>query len=231
MFAYWVPIADCEVDETSESADGESVDFLHTPNAKPAQDATSLDPDIGAHDDQVQDEELQEATILDADSDLCVQMANNFITECRANAKPVVLQSLNLKPGSCSWREFHPASVKQTGGALVMRVGVAFPLTAQSAKQWSFGVHRSLDACHAAGFCHCDIRPSNVVDFEDDGIQLIDHDCAVLIGRSVTFAGGGQYEMRPLSLHSYGPSSKVKKWTQKHDSEMVTSCVINTLSK
>jgi len=61
-------------------------------------------------------------------------------------------------------------------------------------------VMKSLEAVHAAGIVHCDIRPSNILRFGDDAdsnkYQLIDFDHAVDANDEVTFGDGRQYECR-----------------------------------
>ena len=176
-----------------------------------------------------EDAELLGATSVDINAKACVKLAQDFLSSCQTALEPVALESLKITQGSCAWREFIPASANRSGGAIVMRVGEALPLTRENGAVWSDGVQRSLAACHAAGYCHCDIRPGNVVDFGADGVQLIDHDCAVETGSPVIFAGGGQYDMRPWSLRKCGPKSIVHEWNVGLDKEMVTSCLIKIL--
>jgi serine/threonine protein kinase len=103
-----------------------------------------------------------------------------------------------------------------------MRIDESLVLTTSNGKAWMGGVLHSLAACHTAGVCHCDIRWCNVMQFgANGGIQLIDHDCAVNIGDSVRFAGGGQYDMRPYSLRHHRLNSVVTKRTTEMDKEMV----------
>lgn len=105
------------------------------------------------------------------------------------------------------------------GGVIVMKSGVRATITPENCEEVTLGVLKSLYLTHQAGFCHCDIRKSNIVKFDQE-YQLIDYDNAIEYGKEFTFKFGDLYDNRGYRLRSCKVGEKVP-WTFADDYEML----------
>jgi serine/threonine protein kinase len=105
----------------------------------------------------------------------------------------------------------------------VMIPGEPVELDESNMITWTTCVHRDLAVIHSAKYCHCDIRPSNVLKFGDT-FHLIDFDLSVPIGGTVVFSEGGQFDYRPTSFLTVSCGEDVT-WDEKHDYAMVTMVI------
>eukprot|EP01041_Mallomonas_annulata_P006383 gene6383-12907_t len=96
-------------------------------------------------------------------------------------------------------------------------------------------VIESLQVAHSVNICHCDIRSSNVMYF-DDGWQLIDFDLSCNDGDEINLnPGSAQFEYSPddVRKQDYGvfddyPLQVV--WTKKYDDKMAIVCFFDKRS-
>ncbi len=87
------------------------------------------------------------------------------------------------------------------------------------------GVLASLARIHKLGYCHCDIRPSNIMYFvELGGYSLIDFDLACKVNTVVDVIAGQQWDYASVFLQEFRGKARdekvTMKWTAQHDYEM-----------
>ena len=96
-------------------------------------------------------------------------------------------------------KELHNFDVDESKFYNVCAGGVTFMLPGRQPKytshddrlRWLNGVQRSLLSTHRAGYYHCDLRLTNILNF-DNGVQIIDYDLATSAENAVvTFRRGG----------------------------------------
>jgi hypothetical protein len=160
----------------------------------------------------------KESTFIEAGSEFKANVISALIP-------PAVLQRRNLSTRRLlPWmdRVCSPERWAQ-GGSIVMMPGEPVELDESNIMTWMKCVHRDLEVIHSAKYCHCDIRPSNVLKFGDT-FHLIDFDLSVPIGGTVVFSKGGQFDYRPTSFLSVSCGEEVT-WDEKHDYTMVTMVI------
>ena len=99
-----------------------------------------------------------------------------------------------------------------------MRKGEHVPYDLAEWKLGCLGATISLRATHKAGFCHTDIRWSNILKFKG-GYQLIDFDHAVRIGEKIQLTDGEQFKGRGVRLREY-KLGDIVEWNVDDDIEM-----------
>jgi hypothetical protein len=116
------------------------------------------------------------------------------------------------------------------GGVILMRPGRKARIAADNIWSVAEGVMKSLRLTHAAGLCHCDIRPSNILTFgEGEGeLQLIDYDLSVACGGSFELVSGALFDNRGSRLRDYKEHDRVA-WTVGDDYEMLFRFVRSNL--
>ena len=112
-----------------------------------------------------------------------------------------------------------PLSEGSGGGVILMRTGRRASITQENIDGVILGVQKSLELIHLAGVCHCDIRPSNILEFSD-GFQLIDYDQSVALGASFLFRSGALFDNRGYRLRGYEEGHEVR-WTEIDDEQML----------
>lgn len=118
------------------------------------------------------------------------------------------------------------------GGVIIMRMGL--PASTQLRKDaalWLRGVDKCLEIIHSAGYCHCDVRAANILDFRA-GIQLIDFDLAVPSGSIVNIQrGSSQWVSAGTRIACLLEQSAVNSvnvaWTAEDDGEMLRQTMLN----
>jgi serine/threonine protein kinase len=87
--------------------------------------------------------------------------------------------------------------VQCDGGVILMEEGVFHDIQIGNISKVLDGVNQSLSRAHEAGYCHCDIRPCNILYFYSSaGYQLIDYDMAISSNAPLTFVDGAQFRNR-----------------------------------
>jgi serine/threonine protein kinase len=117
------------------------------------------------------------------------------------------------------WNVIPPPTVPLRGGVILMKRGEKVPITLNNAWEVAEGVMKSLRLTHSAKFCHCDIRPSNILKFED-GYQLVDYDLSNPFGTSFRFVPGALFDNRGSRLRDAEVGQDVY-WTAEDDYEML----------
>jgi hypothetical protein len=160
----------------------------------------------------------KESTFIEAGSEFKANVLSALIP-------PAVLQRRNLSTRRLlPWmdRVCSPERWAQ-GGSIVMMPGEPVELDESNIMTWMKCVHRDLEVIHSAKYCHCDIRPSNVLKFGDT-YHLIDFDLAVPTGEYIEFSKGARFDYRPASLIHVSCGVEVS-WDEKHDYGMVTMVI------
>jgi hypothetical protein len=119
-----------------------------------------------------------------------------------------------------------PKNNQLTGGVILMRPGEKVKIDKYNLEAVVDGVKKSLAVTHAAGLCHCDIRSSNILKFDDE-FQLIDYDLSVASGDSFNFAEGALFQNRGERLRSFSVGDLVS-WTPADDDEMLKRFMLVT---
>jgi serine/threonine protein kinase len=181
----------------------------------------------------ITDEEIESCALLDgAGVARQVSLASRYRSATLASSRneSEALRTAAIATSPCRWLDMASQQYGgSSGGTLMMRAGTRHPLSAGSCAQWLQGVYRSLEAIHAAGYYHCDIRPDNVLLFNSDDYQLIDTDCAVpMTVPRFEFTAGGQYDMRGAPLYHMQVGSEVE-WSIALEYNMVMSTLLRAV--
>ncbi len=95
------------------------------------------------------------------------------------------MKAMNLGSGGGSKQGGGGGSGEGKGGFIRMKEGICVNIDKfADLKLWHEGVCACLRACHSVGVLHCDIRPPNVLKF-DDRFKLIDFDLAAALPASI----------------------------------------------
>jgi hypothetical protein len=138
----------------------------------------------------------------------------------QGEAEPPLSSSSSYLNCSSVWNVIPlPENDKLTGGVILMRPGKTVKIDKYNLEAVVDGVKKSLAVTHAAGLCHCDIRSSNILKFDDE-FQLIDYDLSVASGRFFKFAEGALFQNRGERLRSCSVGDLVY-WTSADDYEML----------
>jgi Protein kinase domain len=114
------------------------------------------------------------------------------------------------------------------GAAILMKVGER--VQGVNGKNLFNQARESLERIHKKGWCHCDLRPSNILLFPGLGVEIIDFDHACECEDEQTFlaarSGRSPYYPLPLFKKLEGGSSAKHVWTKADDIEMLArSCL------
>jgi hypothetical protein len=110
-----------------------------------------------------------------------------------------------------------------SSGVIIMQAGKCMDINHQNIAMVLDGVKKSISLAHAAGYCHCDIRASNILQFQS-GCQLIDFDMANPIDTLLTFTEGAQFDNRGYLMQRAGLGEAVK-WGISDDYQMLIELV------
>eukprot|EP01041_Mallomonas_annulata_P007731 gene7731-15809_t len=116
------------------------------------------------------------------------------------------------------------------GGAIFMKVGQRTLNQTYSNPQQILSIvgdeiFTSLQAIHASNILHCDIRPCNIMKF-DDGWQIIDFDLSCKKGKKIKLIPDtGQFKYCPEDAKALSVGEKVV-WSKQYDNRMLLKCFL-----
>jgi serine/threonine protein kinase len=129
--------------------------------------------------------------------------------------------------GKDVWNIFPSHLPTMTGGVILMQAGRLQVINHENIAIVLEGVKKSLSQVHTAGYCHCDIRASNILQFDLGGYQLIDFDMATPIDGVLTFTKGAQFDNRGYRLRNAVLQEEVR-WGVSDDYQMLIELVQKT---
>eukprot|EP00597_Dinobryon_sp_UTEXLB2267_P002739 CAMPEP_0170072194 /NCGR_PEP_ID=MMETSP0019_2-20121128/9897_1 /TAXON_ID=98059 /ORGANISM="Dinobryon sp., Strain UTEXLB2267" /LENGTH=556 /DNA_ID=CAMNT_0010281051 /DNA_START=143 /DNA_END=1813 /DNA_ORIENTATION=- len=142
--------------------------------------------------------------------------------------KNLKLRSKVYFPEKC-WDCLMHSRSDNFGGYILMRYGHKVHIDESNKAAIADSVMKSLEAAHAVGIVHCDIRPSNILRFEDEAdrnkYQLIDFGHAVDTNDEVKFRDRIQYECRGRRFRRNFIGDKVS-WGTEDDYQMLVRMLL-----